>query len=89
MAVAVLGGKGSHVLRTINTGVTWDDLTRPGVQVLEPNPFTSGGARWNVMAAYGAQIEQGKTPTGPLRVIIGAPPARPPGFFDQPANVKI
>jgi multidrug efflux pump subunit AcrA (membrane-fusion protein) len=33
--------------------------------------------------------EQGKTPTGPLRVIIGAPPARPPGFFDQPANVKI
>src|SRR5207247_4352588 len=42
---------------------TWDDLTRPGVQVLEPNPFTSGGARWNVMAAYGAQIEQGKTPT--------------------------
>jgi len=41
---------------------TWDDLTKPGVQVLEPNPFTSGGAKWNVMAAYGAQIEQGKTP---------------------------
>src|SRR3954471_14062707 len=40
---------------------TWDDLLKPGVQVLEPNPFTSGGARWNVMAAYGAQIEQGKT----------------------------
>jgi multidrug efflux pump subunit AcrA (membrane-fusion protein) len=33
--------------------------------------------------------EQGKTPTAPLRVIIGAPPARAPGFFDQPANVKI
>jgi HlyD family secretion protein len=33
--------------------------------------------------------EPDKTPTGPLRVIIGAPPARPPGFFDQPANVKI
>jgi sulfate/thiosulfate-binding protein len=41
---------------------TWDDLTKPGVQVLEPNPFTSGGAKWNVMAAYGAQIQQGKTP---------------------------
>ena len=41
---------------------TWDDLTKSGVQVLEPNPFTSGGAKWNVMAAYGAQIEQGKTP---------------------------
>src|SRR3954449_12754758 len=40
---------------------TWDDLVKPGVQVLEPNPFTSGGARWNVMAAYGAQIQQGKT----------------------------
>jgi HlyD family secretion protein len=33
--------------------------------------------------------EPGKTPSGPLRVIIGAPPARAPGFFDQPANVKI
>jgi sulfate/thiosulfate transport system substrate-binding protein len=40
---------------------TWDDLTRPGVEVITPNPFTSGGARWNVMAAYGAQLEQGKS----------------------------
>jgi sulfate transport system substrate-binding protein len=30
--------------------------------VLEPNPFTSGGAKWNIMAAYGAQLEQGKSP---------------------------
>jgi sulfate/thiosulfate transport system substrate-binding protein len=41
---------------------TWDDLVKPGVDVLTPNPFTSGGARWNVMAAYGAQIEQGRSP---------------------------
>jgi sulfate/thiosulfate transport system substrate-binding protein len=41
---------------------TWDDLVKPGVEVITPNPFTSGGARWNVMAAYGAQIEQGKSP---------------------------
>ena len=41
---------------------TWDDLIRPGVEVIEPNPFTSGGARWNVMAAYGAQLQAGKTP---------------------------
>jgi sulfate/thiosulfate transport system substrate-binding protein len=41
---------------------TWDDLTKDGVQVLTPNPFTSGGARWNVMAGYGAQLEQGKSP---------------------------
>lgn len=40
---------------------TWDDLVKPGVEVLEPNPFTSGGAKWNVMAAYGAQLEQGRT----------------------------
>ena len=30
--------------------------------MIKPNPFTSGGAKWNIMAAYGAQIEQGKTP---------------------------
>ena len=41
----------------------WSDLTKPGVQVITPNPFTSGGARWNVMAAYGAQLEQGKSET--------------------------
>jgi len=39
----------------------WNDLTQPGVEVITPNPFTSGGARWNVMAGYGAQIEQGKS----------------------------
>ena len=33
--------------------------------------------------------EAGRQPTGPLRVIIFAPPARAPGFLDQPANVKI
>jgi sulfate/thiosulfate-binding protein len=41
----------------------WPDLIRPGVQVLTPNPFTSGSARWNVMAAYGAQLKEGKTAT--------------------------
>jgi len=34
---------------------TWDDLAKPGVEVITPNPFTSGGARWNVMAGYGAK----------------------------------
>jgi sulfate transport system substrate-binding protein len=41
----------------------WSDLVRRGVQVLTPNPLTSGGARWNVVAAYGAQLKEGKTPT--------------------------
>jgi sulfate transport system substrate-binding protein len=40
---------------------TWDDLVSGDVEVITPNPFTSGGARWNVMAAYGSQIVQGKS----------------------------
>jgi sulfate/thiosulfate-binding protein len=38
----------------------WDDLTQDGVEVITPNPFTSGGARWNVLAAYGAKSDVGK-----------------------------
>ena len=41
---------------------TWDDLVKPGVQVVTANPFTSGGARWNVLAAYGSQLREGKKP---------------------------
>src|SRR5215208_1926896 len=40
---------------------TWDDLVQPGVEVLTPNPFSSGGARWNLMAAYGAKLEEGSS----------------------------
>jgi sulfate/thiosulfate-binding protein len=40
----------------------WNDLTKPGIGVITPNPFTSGSARWNIMAAYGAQLKEGKTP---------------------------
>jgi sulfate transport system substrate-binding protein len=39
----------------------WADLIKPGIEVITPNPVTSGGARWNVMAAYGALRKQGKT----------------------------
>jgi sulfate/thiosulfate transport system substrate-binding protein len=43
-------------------GITsWDSLLEEGVEVLTPNPLTSGGARWNIMAAWGAELEQGKT----------------------------
>ena len=41
---------------------TWDDLIKPGVQVVTANPFTSGGARWNILAAYGSQLREGKKP---------------------------
>ncbi len=39
----------------------WDDLVTGEVEVITPNPFTSGGARWNIMAAYGQVIENGGT----------------------------
>jgi sulfate transport system substrate-binding protein len=44
----------------------WNDLVKPGVDVITPNPATSGGARWNVLAGYGAELKQGKTPAQAL-----------------------
>jgi sulfate/thiosulfate-binding protein len=40
---------------------TWDDIAKDDVEVITPNPFTSGGAKWNLMAAFGSQTEQGKS----------------------------
>ena len=40
---------------------TWEDLIRDDVAVITPNPITSGGAQWNILAAYQAQIDAGKT----------------------------
>ncbi len=41
---------------------TWDDLIRPDVTVVTPNPSTSGAARWNILAGYGAKLlKEGKT----------------------------
>src|SRR6201984_1622 len=37
----------------------WKDLTKPGVQVVTPDPFPSGSAQWNVLAAHGAARKQG------------------------------
>lgn len=36
----------------------WDDLVRPGVEVITPNPKTSGGARWNYLAAWGYALKK-------------------------------
>ena len=41
---------------------TWDDLLKPGIKVLTPNPFTSGAAKWNILAAYGAKSGGGEDP---------------------------
>ena len=45
---------------------TWDDLLKPGVEVLTPNPFTSGAAKWNLLAAYGQASDAGKNPQAGL-----------------------
>lgn len=39
----------------------WDDLIRPGIEIVTPNPGSSGAARWNALAAYGQVIEAGGT----------------------------
>jgi sulfate transport system substrate-binding protein len=48
---------------------TWDDLIKPGVKVVTPNPLSSGSARWNLMAAYGAELKEGKTPAQALNFV--------------------
>ena len=45
---------------------TWDDLLKPGIKVLTPNPFTSGAAKWNLLGGYGAKSDGGKNPQAGL-----------------------
>jgi len=47
----------------------WPDLARPGVSVITPNPKTSGGARWNYLAAWGSALKAGKGETGALSLV--------------------
>jgi sulfate/thiosulfate transport system substrate-binding protein len=54
VAFAVRPGNPKHI-------TSWADLTKPGVQIVTPDPFPSGGAKWNVLAAYGAMRAQGKS----------------------------
>ncbi|WP_022720685.1 sulfate ABC transporter substrate-binding protein [Rhodopseudomonas sp. B29] len=42
----------------------WDDLLKPGVSVITPNPKTSGGARWNYLAAWGYALKKSGNPEG-------------------------
>jgi sulfate/thiosulfate transport system substrate-binding protein len=51
---AVRNGNPKHIKN-------WADLVEPGVQVVTPNPFSSGSAKWNIVAAYGAQRRLGKS----------------------------
>jgi len=52
VVIATRKGNPKHI-------VDWPDLVKPGVEVITPNPFTSGGARWNLMAAYGGSLADG------------------------------
>jgi sulfate transport system substrate-binding protein len=40
---------------------SWDDLVRPGIEIVTPNPSSSGAARWNALAAWGQVIADGGT----------------------------
>jgi|SRR5690242_6638025 len=48
---------------------TWTDLTKPGVQVVTPNPFSSGSAKWNVLAAYGQARKAGMSDGKALKFV--------------------
>ena len=48
---------------------TWADLLKPGVKVLTPNPFESGAAKWNLLAAYGQASNNGKDPKAGLAYV--------------------
>ena len=48
---------------------TWADLLRPGIKVLTPNPFTSGAAKWNLLAAYGQASQDGQDPQAGLAYV--------------------
>jgi sulfate/thiosulfate-binding protein len=45
---------------------TWDDLLQPGLEVVTPNPFSSGSAKWNLLAPYAEKSEGGKNPQAGL-----------------------
>jgi sulfate transport system substrate-binding protein len=48
---------------------SFDDLLAKDVEVITPNPFSSGSARWNIMAVYGSQIHAGKSPQEALDAV--------------------
>jgi sulfate/thiosulfate transport system substrate-binding protein len=50
---------------------SWSDLTKPGVQVVTPNPFSSGSAKWNVLAAYGAARKSGMSDKKAIAFVTG------------------
>ena len=50
----------------------WDDLTKPGISVITPNPKTSGGARWNYLAAWGYALKKWNNDEGKAKEFLKA-----------------
>jgi sulfate/thiosulfate transport system substrate-binding protein len=48
---------------------SFDDLLHKNISIVTPNPASSGSARWNIMAVYGSQIEQGMSPSQALAAV--------------------
>lgn len=48
---------------------SFDDLLSKNVQIVTPNPFSSGSARWNIMAIYGTVLNEGKSPAQALAAV--------------------
>ncbi|MBK5231829.1 MAG: extracellular solute-binding protein [Thermoleophilia bacterium] len=64
---------------------TFQDIVDKDLEVVTPNPFTSGGARWNIMAIYGAAIHSGDTPDEALdavKSVLGQAPVQPASARD-------
>jgi sulfate/thiosulfate-binding protein len=64
----------SVVVMTVRSGnpdglKSIDDLLTKDVEIITPNPFSSGAARWNIMAIYGSQIHEGKSPQEALDAV--------------------
>lgn len=49
----------------------WDDLTKPGVSVITPNPKTSGGARWNYLGAWGYALRKNGNNEAKAKEFVG------------------
>jgi sulfate/thiosulfate-binding protein len=49
----------------------WDDLVKPGISVITPNPKTSGGARWNYLAAWGYALKKFGNDEGKTKDFVG------------------
>ena len=50
----------------------WDDLIKPGISVITPNPKTSGGARWNYLAAWGYALKKFNGDEAQVKAFVGA-----------------